>query len=54
MKDRLEMLEARKRSKKYQGAKMEEVQARSQGRKNRTIRIGIPNYLVFPEEIESD
>jgi hypothetical protein len=48
------MLEAWKRSKKYQGARMEEVQAKSQSHKNRTIRFGIPKYLVFPEEIESD
>jgi hypothetical protein len=39
---------------KYQGAKMEEIQAKSRGRKNWTIRFGIPEYPVFPKGIESD
>jgi hypothetical protein len=41
-------------TKKYQGAKMEEIQAKSQCHKNQTIRFGIPKYLVFPEDMESD
>jgi hypothetical protein len=33
---------------------MEEIQAKSQSRKNRIFRFLIPEYPVFPEEIESD
>jgi hypothetical protein len=46
--------EAWKRTKRYEGAKMEEIQAKSRSRKNRTIRFGIQEYLVFPEEREYD
>jgi hypothetical protein len=38
----------------YQETKMEEIQARSQGRKNQTDRFWILEYPVFPEQIESD
>jgi hypothetical protein len=41
-------------TKRYQGAKMEEIQAKSQSRKNRTVRFWIPEYPVFPEQIESE
>jgi hypothetical protein len=41
-------------TKKYQGARMEEIQAKTQGCKSRTIQFGIPEYPVFPEGIESD
>jgi hypothetical protein len=33
---------------------MEEIQGKSRGHKNWTIRFGIPKYLIFPEHIESD
>jgi hypothetical protein len=33
---------------------MEEICAQSQACENRTIPFGIPEYLVFPGEIESD
>jgi hypothetical protein len=33
---------------------MKEIQAESRGRKNQTIRFGIPEYPIFSEEIESD
>jgi hypothetical protein len=46
--------EAWKRTKKYQRTKMEEIQARRRGRKNWTVRFWIPEYPVFPEQIESD
>jgi hypothetical protein len=35
--------------KKNQGTKIEEIQAKSRGRKNQTIRFGIPEYPVSPE-----
>jgi hypothetical protein len=35
------------------GAKMEEIHTKSQSHKNRTVRFWIPEYLVFPEQIES-
>jgi hypothetical protein len=38
-------------SKEHQGAKIEEIQAQSQGCKNRTIQFEIPEYLVFLDEI---
>jgi hypothetical protein len=41
-------------TKKYQGAKIKEIQTKSRGHKNQTIRFGIPEYQVFPEEIEAD
>jgi hypothetical protein len=41
--------EAWKMIKKYQWAKMEEIQAQSRGRKNQTIWFGIPEYPFFPE-----
>jgi hypothetical protein len=34
--------------------KMEEIHPQSRARKNWTVRFGIQEYLVFPEEIESD
>jgi hypothetical protein len=43
-----------KRTKKHQGAKMEEIQARSQDRKNRTVQFWIPKYPVSPEQINSE
>jgi hypothetical protein len=33
---------------------MEEIQAENRSHKNETIWFGIPDYLIFPEEIESD
>jgi hypothetical protein len=41
-------------TKMYQGAKMEEIQAKSRICKYRTIRFGILDYPIFPEEIESN
>jgi hypothetical protein len=41
-------------TKKYQETKMEEIQARSKDHKNQTIRFWIPEYPVFPEQIESE
>jgi hypothetical protein len=41
-------------SRRHQGAKMEEIHAQSRSRENHTIRFGIPEYPIFPEEIESD
>jgi hypothetical protein len=38
----------------YQGTKIEENQAKSRSRKNRTIRFAKPEYPVFPEQIESE
>jgi hypothetical protein len=46
--------EAWTRTKRYQGAKMEEIQARNRGRKNRTVRFWIREYPVFLEQIESE
>jgi hypothetical protein len=43
-----------KMTKKYQETKMEEIQARSKDHKNQTIRFWIPEYPVFPEQIESE
>jgi hypothetical protein len=37
-----------KMTKKYQGAKIEEIQVKSRGRKNWTDRFGIPEYPIFP------
>jgi Holliday junction resolvase-like predicted endonuclease len=36
-------------TKMYQGAKMEEIQAKRQSRKNRTARFWIQEYPIFPE-----
>jgi hypothetical protein len=36
-----------KRTKRHQGAKMEEIQARSQGHENWTVQFWIPEYPVF-------
>jgi hypothetical protein len=33
---------------------MEEIQVKSQSHKNWTIWFGIPDYPIFPKEIESD
>jgi hypothetical protein len=41
--------EAWKRTKRHEGSKMEEIQARSQGHKNQTVQFWIPEYLIFPE-----
>jgi hypothetical protein len=41
-------------TKKYQVIKMEEVQPKSQDRKKQIIRFKVPEYPIFPEEIESD
>jgi hypothetical protein len=41
-----------KRNKKHQGAKMEEIEDRSRGRKNWTVWFWIPEYTVFSEQIE--
>jgi hypothetical protein len=46
--------EARKRTKRHQGAKMEEIQAKSQGHKNQTIRFWILEYPIFPEQIDAE
>jgi hypothetical protein len=46
--------EAWKRTKKHQGAKIEEIQAKSRGHKNWTVRFWISEYLVFLEQIESE
>jgi hypothetical protein len=35
-------------TKKYQGAKIEEIQVKSRGRKNWTDQFGIPEYPIFP------
>jgi hypothetical protein len=35
--------------KKYQEAKIEEIQAQRQGRKNQTVWFRISEYLVFPK-----
>jgi predicted Rossmann fold nucleotide-binding protein DprA/Smf involved in DNA uptake len=40
--------------KKYQEAKMDEIQAKSRGHQNRTVQFWIPKYPVFPEQIKSD
>jgi hypothetical protein len=40
--------EAWKRAKKYQEAKIEEIQARSRTHKNRTARFWILEYPLFP------
>jgi hypothetical protein len=45
--------EAWTRTKRYQGANMEEIQARSQSRNNQIVWFWIPEYLVFTEQIES-
>jgi hypothetical protein len=36
-------------TKRYQGAKMEEIQAKSRSRKNRIVRFWIPEYPIFRE-----
>jgi hypothetical protein len=41
-------------TKKHQRTKVDQFQAQSRAHKNWTIRFGTPEYLVFPEEIESD
>jgi hypothetical protein len=41
-------------NKRHQGVKMEEIQAQSRASENWTIRFGILEYPIFPEEIESD
>jgi hypothetical protein len=46
--------EAWKRTKKYQEAMMEEIQAKSRGRKNWILWFWIPKYLIFLEQIEFD
>jgi hypothetical protein len=46
--------EAWKNTKRSQGAKMEEIQDKSQSYKNWTIRFWIPEYPVFSEQIESE
>jgi hypothetical protein len=45
-------IEAWKRTKNQQGAKMEEIQARSRGHKSRTVQFWIPEYPVFQEQLE--
>jgi hypothetical protein len=40
--------------KKHQGAEIEEIQVQSQSRKNQTIWFGIPEYLIFSEQINYD
>jgi outer membrane biogenesis lipoprotein LolB len=44
--------EAWKMSERHQGTKIEENQARSKSRKNRTIQFDKPEYPVFLEQIE--
>jgi hypothetical protein len=44
----------RKWTKRHQGTKKEQNQAKNQSHKNRTIRFVKPNYPIFPEQIESD
>jgi hypothetical protein len=39
-------------TKKHQGTKIEEIQARSRRHKNQYVRFWIPEYLVFLEQIE--
>jgi hypothetical protein len=39
---------------KYQEVKIKEIQARSQCRKNQTVRFWIPEYPNFPKQIETD
>jgi hypothetical protein len=46
--------EARKESKRHQGAKIEENQATSQSHKNQTIQFAKPEYPVFSVQIESE
>jgi hypothetical protein len=41
-------------TKRYQRAKMEEIQAKNQNRKTLTVRFLIPEYPVFSEQIESE
>jgi hypothetical protein len=36
------------------GTKIEEIQAKSRSHRNWSIQFGIPEYPVFPEEIEFD
>jgi hypothetical protein len=50
----LRSFEVWKRAKKYHEANMEEIQARSRSRKNWTVRFWIPEYPVFPEQLESE
>jgi hypothetical protein len=38
-----------KNTKRYQGAKMKEIQAKSQSRKNRIVQFWIPECTVFLE-----
>jgi hypothetical protein len=46
--------DAWKMAKKHQEANMDEIQVRSQSRKNWTIWFCIPEYPVFPKQIESE
>jgi hypothetical protein len=46
--------EAWKRIKKYQEAKMEDIQAKNRSRKNWMVWFWIPEGPVFSEQIESD
>jgi hypothetical protein len=46
--------EARKGDKRHKVIKIEEIQARSQSRKNRAIWFAKPEYPIFLEQIESE
>jgi hypothetical protein len=41
-------------TRRRQGAKMKEICAQSRACENRIIRFEIPEYPIFPGEIESD
>jgi hypothetical protein len=49
-----DVLRHEKNTKRYQGAKMEEIQGESQSHKKQIVQFWIPKYPVFPEQIESE